>query len=76
MDALLQRQHNLSSKLWIKLQKEAKYGTNLPFRVTSSEKFKNKTFPLVFGDFGAVPELPSGTFQREDCVEKNQFEIF
>ena len=46
MDALLQRQHNLSSKLWIKFEKEAKYGTNLPFRVTSSKKFKNKTFPL------------------------------
>ena len=76
MDALLQRQHNLSSKLWIKLQKEAKYGTNLPFRVTSSKKFKNKTFPLVFGDFGAVPELLSGTVQREGCVENKQFEIF
>ena len=46
MDALLQRQHNLSSKLWIKLEKKARYGTNLPFRVTSSKKFKNKTFPL------------------------------
>ena len=46
MDALLQRQHNLSSKLWIKLEKEVKYGTKLPFRVTSSKKFKNKTFPM------------------------------
>ena len=65
MDALLQKQHNLSSKLWIKFEKEAKYGTNLSFRVTSSKKFKNKTFPLVFGDFGAVPKLLSGTVQRD-----------
>ena len=76
MDALLQRQHNLSSKLWIKFEKEVQYGTNLPFKVTSSKKFKNKTFPLVFGDFGAVPELLSGTVQREGCVEKKHFEIF
>ena len=76
IDALLQRQHNLSSKLWIKLQKEAKYGTNLPFRVTSSKKFKNKTFPLVFGDFGAVPELLSGIVQREGGLEKTQCAIF
>ena len=75
MDALLQRQHNLSSKLWIKLEKEAKYSTNLPFRVTSSKEFKNKISPLVFSDFGAVPELLSGTVQREGCVEKKQFGI-
>ena len=76
IDALLQRQHNLRSKIWIKLEKEAKYGTNLPFRVTSSKKFKNKTLPLVFGDFGDVPELLSGTVQRDGCVEKKQCEIF
>ena len=76
MDALLQRQHNLSSKLWIKLEKEVRYGTNLPFRVTSSKKFKNKTFSLVFGDFGAVPELLSGTVQREGCLEKKQCATF
>jgi len=70
------KETQLSSKRWIKFEKEARCGTNLPFRVTSSKEFKNKTFPLVFGDFGVVPELPSGTFQREDCVEKNQFEIF
>ena len=40
------------------------------------KKFKNKTFPLVFGDFGAVPELLSGTVQRDGCVEKKQCEIF
>ena len=76
MDALLQRQHNLTLNYGLNLKKKAKYGTNLPFRVTSSKKFKNKTFPLVFGDFGAVPELLSGTIQRERCVEKKQFEIF
>ena len=76
MDALLQRQHNLSSKLWIKFEKEVQYGTNLPFKVTSSKKFKNKTFPLVFGDFGAVPELLSGIVQREGGLEKTQCAIF
>ena len=45
MDALLQRQHNLSSKLWIKFEKEAKYGTNLPFRVTSSKKIQEQNIP-------------------------------
>jgi len=70
------KETQLSSKRWIKFEKEARYGTNLPFRVTSSKEFKNKTFPLVFGDFGVVPELPSGTVQREGCLEKKQFAPF
>ena len=70
------KETQLNSKRWIKFEKEARYGTNLPFRVTSSKEFKNKTFPLVFGDFGVVPELPSGTVQREGCLEKKQFAPF
>jgi len=76
MDALLQRKHNLSSNRWIKLEKEARYGTTLPFRFTSSKEFKKKSFLLVFGDFGAVPELLSDTIQREGSLEKKRCAIF
>ena len=58
------------------MKKKTRYGTNLPSRVTSSKEFKNKTFPLVFGDFGVVPELLSGIVQREGCPEKKQFAPF
>ena len=76
MDALLQKQHNLSSKLWIKFEKEAKYGTNLPFRVTSSKKFKNKTFPLYLVILELYPSSSRAQSKGEGCVEKKQFEIF
>ena len=89
MDALLQRQHNLSSKRLIKLEKKLDmtqtYLLESPPPRNSRTKpsslylvilFKNKTFLLIFGDFGAVPEILSGTVQREDCLEKKQCVIF
>ena len=76
MDALLQRQHNLSSKLWIKFEKEAKYGTNLPFRVTSSKKFKNKTSPLYLVILELYPSSSRAQSKEDGCVEKKQCEIF
>jgi len=36
---------------------------------------RTKPSPFVFGDFGAVPELFSGTVQRESCLEKKQCNI-